>query len=63
MEPQTLTSFLVAVFSKKYTNPSADAIEVLAGLNDVDSLISDLVASIDGIIRNGNRCQSLLFKT
>lgn len=55
---QTLTAFLGAVLSKKYTNPSSDAIEVLAGLDNVDKLITELVTSLDGVIRAGPQCQS-----
>jgi hypothetical protein len=50
---QTLTVFLGAVLSKRYTNPSSDIISVLAGLDDVDTVFSDLVAALDNIIRNG----------
>ncbi|KAG9711625.1 DUF1741-domain-containing protein, partial [Aureobasidium melanogenum] len=33
-----LTVFLSKVFSKRYTNPSSDIIEVLAGLDNVDTV-------------------------
>ncbi|OJJ44043.1 hypothetical protein ASPZODRAFT_135488 [Penicilliopsis zonata CBS 506.65] len=49
----TLTVFLASVLKKKYTNPSSDIITVLAGLDEVDHVISDLVAILDSIIRNG----------
>lgn len=42
---------------KKYTNPSFDIITVLAGLDEVDGVISDFVAVLDGIIRNGKDCK------
>ncbi|KAJ6029567.1 hypothetical protein N7499_000714 [Penicillium canescens] len=51
----TLTIFLTSILSKKYTNPSSDVITVLAGLDEVDHVISDFVAVLDGIIRNGSR--------
>ncbi|KAH1910884.1 hypothetical protein KXV57_006746 [Aspergillus fumigatus] len=51
---ETLTVFLACVLKKKYTNPSSDAITVLAGLDEVDHVISNLVAVLDGIIRNGS---------
>ncbi|KAL9113287.1 MAG: hypothetical protein Q9227_002622 [Pyrenula ochraceoflavens] len=35
------------VLSKRYTNPSSDTIEVLAGLDEADQVISDLVDGID----------------
>ena len=54
---KTLTAFLSAVLNKKYTNPSADVIEVLAGLDDVDKLITELVSGLDRLIRAGSTCQ------
>ena len=50
---QTLTVFLDAALTKKYTNPSADIIAVLAGLNDADAVLSEFVAALDTVIRNG----------
>ncbi|EAW10514.1 ARMH3 family protein [Aspergillus clavatus NRRL 1] len=50
---ETLTVFLACVLKKKYTNPSSDVITILAGLDEVDHVISNLVAVLDGIIRNG----------
>jgi hypothetical protein len=54
---ETLTVFLACVLKKKYTNPSSDVITVLAGLDEVDHVISNLVAVLDGIIRNGSSCE------
>ena len=54
---KTLTVFLACVLKKKYTNPSSDVITVLAGLDDVDHAISNFVAVLDGIIRNGSSCK------
>lgn len=51
---ETLTVFLACVLKKKYTNPSSDVITVLAGLDEVDRVISDFVSMLDGIIRNGS---------
>lgn len=51
---QNLTAFLGGVLSKKYTNPSSDAIAVLAGLDGVDRRVSDLVNGIDHLARNGS---------
>lgn len=53
----TLTVFLGAVLSKKYTNPSSDILSVLAGLDDADAVLSDLVAALDNIIRSGRNIQ------
>lgn len=50
---QTLTAFLEAVLSKKYPSPSSDIILVLAGLEDVDEVLTDFVGGLDDILRNG----------
>jgi hypothetical protein len=50
---QTLTVFLDAALSKKYTNPSSDIISVLAGLHDADTVMADFVAALDTVIRTG----------
>ncbi|KAJ5988040.1 hypothetical protein N7481_003250 [Penicillium waksmanii] len=50
----TLTIFLTSILSKKYTNPSSDVITVLAGLDEVDRVISEFVTVLDNIIRNGS---------
>jgi len=52
---QNLTAFLCAVFTKKYTNPNTDVIEVLAGLDTIDRLMSDLVHGLESIIRQANK--------
>ena len=39
------------MFNKRYTNPSTDVIEVLAGLDAIDKLVSDLVNGLEAIIR------------
>ncbi|KAK1773769.1 hypothetical protein QBC45DRAFT_460532 [Copromyces sp. CBS 386.78] len=49
----TLSVFLVSVLGKKYTNPSSDIIEVLAGLDSVDSVFGEFVGALDGIVRGG----------
>ena len=41
------------MLSKRYTNPSTDVIEVLAGLDSIDKLVSDLVNGLEMIIRQG----------
>ncbi|RMZ84228.1 hypothetical protein DV738_g845, partial [Chaetothyriales sp. CBS 135597] len=51
---ENLTAFLSAVFSKRYTNPSTDVIEVLAGLDSIDKLVSDLVNGLEVIIRQSS---------
>lgn len=53
MREKTLSTFLSAVLSKKYTNPSSDIITVLAGLDHIDAVFTDFVTSLDHIIRNG----------
>ena len=48
-----MTVFLDAALTKKYTNPSSDVISVLAGLHDADAVMTDFVAVLDTVIRNG----------
>ena len=48
-----MTIFLDSALSKRYTNPSSDIIAVLAGLHHADVVLSDFVATIDNVIRNG----------
>ncbi|KAH8708605.1 hypothetical protein GQ44DRAFT_776972 [Phaeosphaeriaceae sp. PMI808] len=50
---ETLTVFLDATLAKKYTNPSSDVISVLAGLHNADVVMTDFIATLDTIIRNG----------
>ncbi|CAN9422965.1 unnamed protein product [Alternaria alternata] len=50
---ETLTVFLDAALTKKYTNPSSDIISVLTGLNDADAVMTDFVATLDTAIRGG----------
>ena len=50
---QTLSIFLSSVLVKKYTNPSSDIITVLAGLDNVDTVFTDFVGTLDSIIRHG----------
>ena len=45
--------FFGIVLSKRYTNASADIIEVLAGLDHVDAVFTDLVSSLEHAIREG----------
>ncbi|KAK3721798.1 hypothetical protein LTR37_002963 [Vermiconidia calcicola] len=49
----TLTVFFAVVLAKKYTNPSSDIIEVLAGLDNVDTVFTELVTCLDQTIRDG----------
>ncbi|KAL1849199.1 hypothetical protein Plec18167_009591 [Paecilomyces lecythidis] len=51
---ETLTTFLGSVLSKKYTNPSSDVITVLAGLDQVDQVMTEFVAVLDTTIRSGS---------
>ncbi|RKF62282.1 UPF0588 membrane protein C20F10.02c [Erysiphe neolycopersici] len=50
---ETCTALMAAVFRKKYTNPSSDVIDVLAGLDQVDTVFTDFVTALDNTIRNG----------
>jgi hypothetical protein len=49
----TLTAFLDAILSKKYTNPSSDVITILAGLDKVDVMFTEFVGALDRTIRSG----------
>lgn len=50
---QTLSTFMLAVLAKKYTNPSSDIIELLAGLDHIDHVFTDFVGALESIIRTG----------
>lgn len=56
---QTLSVFLSCVLSKKYPHPSSDVIAVLAGLDYIDTIFTEFVGTLDGIIRNGKTCKGL----
>jgi hypothetical protein len=43
--------------SKKYPHPSSDIIAVLAGLDHIDTVFTEFVGTIDGIIRLGKSCK------
>ncbi|KAJ9381170.1 hypothetical protein DTO063F5_6380 [Paecilomyces variotii] len=51
---ETLTTFLGSVLNKKHTNPSSDVITVLAGLDQVDQVMTEFVAVLDTTIRSGS---------
>ncbi|KAJ9270834.1 hypothetical protein DTO212C5_3059 [Paecilomyces variotii] len=51
---ETLTTFLGSVLNKKYTNPSSDVITVLAGLDQVDQVMTEFVAVLDTTVRSGS---------
>jgi len=50
---KTLAIFLENILNKRYGNPGADIITVLAGLDDVDVIFADFVAVLDEVIRAG----------
>jgi hypothetical protein len=50
---QTLTAFLASTLTKKYANPSSDIINVLAGLDQVDAIFTEFVATLDVTIKAG----------
>lgn len=56
---QTLSVFLSSVLSKKYSHSSSAIITVLAGLDHIDSVFTDFVGTLDGIIRNGKSRKTL----
>jgi hypothetical protein len=55
----TLSVFLSSVLSKKYSHSSSAIITVLAGLDHIDSVFTDFVGTLDGIIRNGKSRKTL----
>ena len=56
---QTLTVFLGVILTKRYTNPSADIITALSGLDEVDAVFFEFANAIEGIIRTGGSRKSL----
>ena len=44
------------MLTKKHSHPSSDIITILAGLDHVDTVFTDFVSTLDGIIRNGTDC-------
>ncbi|PHH55088.1 hypothetical protein CFIMG_002935RA [Ceratocystis fimbriata CBS 114723] len=48
----TLAIFFSSVLSKKFSHPSSEIITVLAGLDAVDSVFTELVGLLEGIMRN-----------
>jgi hypothetical protein len=50
---KTLAIYLDSVLKKKYSNPGADIITVLAGLDDVDAIFEDFVHILDEVVRKG----------
>ena len=53
-----MTVFLGIVLSKRYTNPSADIITVLAGLDDVDAVFFEFANAVESAIRAGKTGQA-----
>ncbi|EFQ35310.1 uncharacterized protein GLRG_10454 [Colletotrichum graminicola M1.001] len=49
----TLSVFLCSTLSKKYAHPSSDIINVLAGIDYIDTIFTDFVGALDQIIRGG----------
>jgi len=48
-----LTVFFSVILAKRYTNPSSDIIDVLAGLDMVDAVFTDLVTTLETAVRAG----------
>ncbi|RKF62716.1 UPF0588 membrane protein C20F10.02c [Golovinomyces cichoracearum] len=49
----TCTALMAAILTKKFTNPSSDIIDILAGLDEVDAIFTEFVAALDNTIRTG----------
>ena len=56
---QTLTVFLGVILAKRYTNPSADIIMVLAGLDEVDAVFFEFANAIEGIVKTAGSGERL----
>ena len=59
---KTLTVFLGVVLTKRYTNPSADIITLLSGLDEVDAVFFEFANALESIIRTGESRESLKFQ-
>ncbi|KKY20853.1 hypothetical protein UCRPC4_g04014 [Phaeomoniella chlamydospora] len=46
-----MAALLGGVLTKRYTNPSSDVIQVLAGLDEVDIIVTRLVSCIDSTVK------------
>ena len=55
--------FFAVVLAKKYMNPSSDIIEVLAGLDYVDFVFTELVTCLDQVIKDGRSGKYMAFHT
>ena len=53
--------FFAVVLAKKYMNPSSDIIEVLAGLDYVDLVFTELVTCLDQVIKDGRSSRYMAF--
>ncbi|KAI4238680.1 MAG: hypothetical protein LQ352_007851 [Teloschistes flavicans] len=53
----TLTVFLGIVLAKRYTNPSAEIITVLVGLDEVDIVFADFANAIENVVRSGGSAE------
>ncbi|KAL9093402.1 MAG: hypothetical protein Q9159_000256 [Coniocarpon cinnabarinum] len=49
----TLIVFLENILSKRYPNPSSDSVNVLAGLEDADGILSDFATTLEASIKDG----------
>ncbi|KEZ45446.1 Uncharacterized protein SAPIO_CDS1754 [Scedosporium apiospermum] len=52
---ETLSVFLSCVLSKKYAHPSSAIIALLAGIDNVDAVLTEFVGAMDGIARSGRK--------
>jgi len=58
-----LTVFFSIVLAKRYTTPSSDIIDVLAGLDIVDAVFTEVAATLEAAIQNGRDRESATRKT
>lgn len=57
-----MSVFLGGALGKRYTNFSSDIISVLTGLDNVDQVFTDFIASLDACIRSGQKGKLLALK-
>ncbi|KAK5116357.1 hypothetical protein LTR62_007904 [Meristemomyces frigidus] len=58
---ETLAVFFSVIFTKRY-NSSGDIIEIIAGLDSVDAIFTELVACLDNVIRSETKRVELQIK-
>ena len=58
-----MTGLFGGVLTKRFTNPSSDVIEVLAGLDEIDGAVTALVGCIYAALRQSDSGELFMFKS